>query len=144
MIRVQSTKYFKSPPELWGTLSPGHVLTSFKARLGSDLRQSFYFSPSVHSCSADSSRQDMGAREPGEFGLRLSLQHEKKHGSGEAMQSLSHRKFPTTEMRGDKSDSDCQGFIQQSLSTSRCWQYWGNKKPPTAPQTASGAACEVV
>lgn len=47
VIRVQSTKYLKSPLKLWGRLSPGHVLTSFKARLSSYLRKSFYFSPSV-------------------------------------------------------------------------------------------------
>lgn len=82
MIRVQSTKYFKSPPELWGRLSPGHVLTSFKARLGSDLRQSFYFSPSVHSCSADSSRQDMGAREPGELGTSSDCHCNKRRSMG--------------------------------------------------------------
>lgn len=44
MIGIQSTKHSKSPRKLWGRLSPGHVLTSFKGRLLSDLRKSFYFS----------------------------------------------------------------------------------------------------
>lgn len=103
VIRIQSTKNSKSPLKLWGRLSPGHVLTSFKRRLVSYLRKSFYFSSSVPFpvLLTAAGKQGTGGREPGGIWeqLRLSLQHEVKHGSGKAMENVSHRKFPTMEMR---------------------------------------------
>lgn len=93
VIRIQSTKHSRSPLKLWGGLSPGHVLTSFQGRLVSYLRKSFYFSSSVPFPVLPTA----GRRELGGIWeqLRPSLRHEAKHGSGKAMENLSHRKFPT-------------------------------------------------